>query len=111
MSDSGETENIREPHAAYFLSLVDGAEPHLVGPHQVAWLDRLEVEHDNLRAALEFFAGVRRIPESGSDRRTGGLRLSSALSRFWFVRGYFVEGRIWLGQFLDLTTTDGRTKE
>ena len=49
---SGEADDIRRRHAAWFLALAETAEPELVGPAQERWLDRLEDEHPNLRAAL-----------------------------------------------------------
>ncbi len=73
----------RAAHAAYFLALAERAEPELTGADQAHWLDRLEAEHDNLRAALDWLARV-----------DGGLalRLAAALGRFWYVRGYLSEG-------------------
>ena len=81
----GETEATRDRHLAYFLTLAEQAEPELTGPDQVAWLDRLEREHDNLRAALT----------RASEAETR-LRLAGALWRFWYVRGHIGEGRVWL---------------
>src|SRR5262249_11666758 len=52
LEEGGETEEIGRRHAAHFLALAEAAEPGLVGPAQVGWLDRLEAEHPNLRAAL-----------------------------------------------------------
>ncbi len=49
---SGELEAIRRAHAAYYLVLAEEAEPKLEGPQQAVWLQRLEQEHDNLRAAI-----------------------------------------------------------
>jgi tetratricopeptide (TPR) repeat protein len=70
--------------------LTKQAEPHLTGPEQGAWLVRLEIEHDNLRAALA-------APDDAGDRT---LRLAAALWRFWDMRGHFSEGRRWLEQAL-----------
>src|SRR5207237_867951 len=52
--ESREAAAARQKHLAYFLGLAEQAEPHLRGRDQVRWLDRLEAEHDNLRAALEW---------------------------------------------------------
>lgn len=76
----------RARHQAHFLAFSEQAEPHLQGPEAARWFDRLETEHDNLRAAL---AG-----KIGSDQAR--LRLVGALFWFWYVRGYLSEGRRWL---------------
>jgi tetratricopeptide (TPR) repeat protein len=78
-------------HAHYFLSLAQKAESQLAGREQQAWLERLEAEHDNLRAAFAW--------TSKNDAETG-LRLAAALGQFWEVHGYWSEGREWLEQCL-----------
>jgi tetratricopeptide (TPR) repeat protein len=85
---SGEEEVVRARHLAWCLALVEQAEPALTGPEQDVWLGRLEQEHDNLRVALRWAS------ERGLGER--GLRLAGALWRFWWMRGYFSEGRGWL---------------
>jgi predicted ATPase len=82
---SGDAEHLHSRHAAHFLALAEGAEPHLLGGSSSTWLDRLEREHDNLRAALDWL-------ETGREGE-GALRLAGALSRFWSHRGHHVEGR------------------
>jgi predicted ATPase len=52
LEESGEAEEIKRAHAEYFLALAEEAEPRLRGPEDVEWLERLEAEHDNIRAAL-----------------------------------------------------------
>jgi predicted ATPase/DNA-binding CsgD family transcriptional regulator len=89
---SGEAEALWQRHADYFVTLAEQAEPELRGPNQVAWLERLEREHDNLRAALRWCL------ESGAAE--SGLRLGGALWRFWYVRGHFAEGSEWLARLL-----------
>ena len=72
-------------HAAYFLRLAEQAEEGLRGAEQTAWLDRLETDHDNLRAALEY------LHQTGQTHLH--QRLVSALARFWQLRGHISEGR------------------
>jgi predicted ATPase/class 3 adenylate cyclase len=84
----GEGEVARQAHANYFLSLAEEAEPALKGPLLVVWLERLEREHDNLRAALQWAV------ESG--RTEMALRFGIALERFWVVRGHRNEGLAFL---------------
>ena len=91
---SDEYEPTHRSHAAYFRSLAERARDALAGPAQVRWFDRLEIEHDNLRAALDWAA------ESGDAELA--LRLSGALWRFWMARGYLVEGRAQLERALAL---------
>ena len=84
----GEAEALRRRHAAYFVALAERAEPELGGAQQSVWLDRLEAEHDNLRAALRWALERREAVTA--------LRLTAALAPFWGTRGYFGEGRRWL---------------
>ncbi len=80
-------------HAEFFLALAEEAEPGVEGPQQAAWLDQLEMEHDNLRAALSWSL------EQGEDTNRG-LRMGTALGDFWYLRGYLGEGRRWLEKTL-----------
>jgi predicted ATPase/DNA-binding SARP family transcriptional activator/DNA-binding CsgD family transcriptional regulator/Flp pilus assembly protein TadD len=84
---SGKAEAVGRRHAEFFLALAEEAEPELKGPRQVEWLDRLETEHDNLRAALSWALG-REIDL--------GPRMAVALCLFWYTRGYLGEGRTYL---------------
>ncbi|MFN8637813.1 MAG: tetratricopeptide repeat protein [Chloroflexota bacterium] len=98
---SGELEVMRRRHAAYFLALVEEADPHLRGPEQLGWLDRLEAEHDNIRAALAWsesaLAATAAIAHEDAQR---GLRLVGALFGFWYLRGHVREGRAWMARLL-----------
>ena len=89
LTAAGEEAVVRERHLRWYLDLAEEAEPALQGPEQVTWLDRLEMEHDNLRAALEW------CRDAGGDKEAG-VRLAGALHRFWARRGYLSEGREWL---------------
>src|SRR5262249_4485323 len=71
-------------HGRFFLALAGAAEPERFGPEQVSWLDRLEGEHPNLRAALAWAIG--HDPDLA-------LRLGGALPQFWRIRGHLAEGR------------------
>ncbi|HEX9374285.1 MAG TPA: tetratricopeptide repeat protein, partial [Roseiflexaceae bacterium] len=94
LDHEGEAEALRERHAEYYLAFAEAAEPQLDGPEQATWLERLEREHDNLRAALDW----------ALDRGESeiALRLSGALWRFWHTRGYLSEGRRLLASALKL---------
>jgi predicted ATPase/DNA-binding SARP family transcriptional activator len=87
--ERGEAPAIRRRHAAHYAALAEGIEPYLMEPagsglDQRTWFDRLEAEHDNLRAAL-------RSALEGEDPETA-LRLSGAIAFFWFGRGHYSEG-------------------
>jgi predicted ATPase/class 3 adenylate cyclase len=84
LSASEEEARVRSAHAAHFLALTEEAAPFLTGDRQRAWLDRLDQEHDNLRAALAWL-------ESSGDH-AAALRLGTALWRFWTARGQLREG-------------------
>lgn len=92
LRSQGEESDIRRRHAAHFLSLADQAETQLTGLAQGEWLDRLERDHDNLRAALQHALDAGELE--------AGLRAAAALARFWERRGYASEGRAWLDQIL-----------
>jgi predicted ATPase/class 3 adenylate cyclase/DNA-binding XRE family transcriptional regulator/Flp pilus assembly protein TadD len=93
MADEGEL--IRARHLAFFTQLAVTAEPALEEPNQVAWLNRLEIEHDNLRAALSWA-----LERADSDNV---FRLGVALGHFWFVHSHWSEGWRWLQQALDMS--------
>ena len=93
LEESGEIEQVRERHARYYLALAEAAEPELIGAGQVAWLEQLETEYGNLRAALSWC-----LDEEGAkpeERAQLGLRLAAALGRFWGAHGPS-EGRRWI---------------
>lgn len=85
---SGEGEALRRRHAYYFLELAERAEPELRLAGYDRWCQRLELEMDNFRAALEW--------SLGSGDISLGVRLAGALGLFWYGRGYHVEGRRWI---------------
>jgi predicted ATPase len=97
LEESGEAVELRQNHAAYFTALAEESQVYTRGPQSVAWLDRLEVEHDNFRAALQWF-------ERSDQREQGdlGLRLAGALERFWRRRSHAVEGQAYIQRFLKM---------
>jgi predicted ATPase len=95
-SGDAEVKAVRGRQLEYFMGLAESSEAALRGADQVAWLARLDTEHDNLRAALKWAGAVAspvRSPEAS-------LRLAGALARFWYLHGYWSEGRGWLRQAL-----------
>jgi non-specific serine/threonine protein kinase len=88
LSESDEAEQFRDRHAGYYLALAEEAEPELKGARQVAWLELLEQEHDNLRAAMAWLLGRGELEEAA--------RLGWALWLFWGIRAHFAEGRRWM---------------
>src|SRR5262249_19313589 len=90
---SREAATVRRRHADYYLALAEIAEPNLQRAEQVAWLDRLAAEIDNLRAALTW-------SRTAADAADLELRLAGALWLFWGLRGYLSEGRAWLARAL-----------
>ena len=92
--ESGEADDVRRRHRDWYLALVEEAEPAFFrGPEPGYWLERLDREHDNLRAALAW-------SEEGADDAEAGLRLAAGLWRFWEIRGFLQEGRGWLERML-----------
>jgi predicted ATPase len=92
LQESGKAERTRKWHAEYYLALAEEAEPELSGVNEGVWLERLEAEHGNLRAALGW---------SLEDGDAGlGLRLAGVLGGFWYKHGHLSEGRMWLDREL-----------
>jgi tetratricopeptide (TPR) repeat protein len=92
LAEQGAMEALQQRHASYYLAQAEQAEPELRGLDQRLWLNRLERDHDNLRAALRWALdhGAAEI----------AARMSGALWRFWHVNGHLHEGRQWLKQTL-----------
>ncbi len=91
---SGEGDKIRDRHCARYLALAERAAPNLQGKEQKRWLDLVELEHDNLRAALEYETTHRGGEEAS--------RFVLALWRFWQTRGHIIEGREWCERVLGM---------
>jgi predicted ATPase/class 3 adenylate cyclase len=94
LAESGEADEISRRHAAAYLALAEEARPHFGSGDQKRWLDVLELEHDNMRAALEWTIARGHADEA--------LRLVFALWRFWQRRGHLPEGTQWCERALAL---------
>lgn len=97
LEDGGHARSVRRRHAAFFLALAEVGELELRGPEQGEWLERLETEHDNFRAALSWALDI------GAAELA--LSLAGALGEFWHIRGHLSEGRRWLDAALNLVGT------
>jgi predicted ATPase/DNA-binding SARP family transcriptional activator len=103
LHDAGQTAAIERRHARFFYSLAQQAELELFGPLQEEWLKRLDAEYDNLQATLDW--SVKTL------EARGGLKMATALWRFWQVRGYLTQGRTQLERLLSLTDPSDRCVE
>lgn len=101
--EAGEAQSVSARHLEYFTTLAETGEAKLCGSEQRSWLKNLEIEHDNLRAALEW---SRLVPDAGE----GGLKLAAALWHFWEMKGYLTEGSRWLESRLDNATDSPRLR-
>jgi predicted ATPase/class 3 adenylate cyclase len=84
LEESGDAEEMHRRHAEHYLALAEEAEPHL-RRDSIDWLDLLEDEHDNLRAALDWLETV--------GERELVLQLAGAISRFWYLKSHLTEGQ------------------
>jgi non-specific serine/threonine protein kinase len=102
LDDAGDARAMRRRHVAWCLALAAEAAAAMDGPQEPGWLARLEQEHDNLRAALNWSLeqGHRLEAQDRLAATTTALRLAGTLSRFWELRGYLSEGRRWLSRAL-----------
>ena len=103
LEESGEAGAIRERHVEAFIALAQQAQPHLFGPRRKEWLDRLETDHDNFRAALEWTV-------ASKDARSA-MELSAGMWRFWQMRGHLHEGRTRMDAVLALPGSADFPKE
>ena len=103
LQESGEADIIRDRHAAAYHALAEEAVPHFLGGDQKRWLDRLELDHDNLRAALEWS-----VARGDASR---ALCLGAALWRFWQMRGHLREARSRLKTILAIPEAREHPKE
>ncbi len=97
-SVAGERTQTCNQHLEYFVALAMRIEPELERAEQATWMERLEREHGNIRAALQWAEDSQQIDP--------GLRLAATLWRFWKVRGHYSEGRNWYTMLLDPARVD-----
>jgi predicted ATPase/DNA-binding NarL/FixJ family response regulator len=95
LQEADEALSTRDRHFHYFLQLAEAAEPKMRGADALEWMDRLDAEHDNLRAALAW---------SFEQDANAAVRLTGALAWFWWIRSYHTEGRRWLARALSATS-------
>ncbi len=88
LTATGEHASARDAHRAWRLDTVERASPYTHGPGAAAWLDKLQPEHDNIRAALAWS-----VTQHDGE---AALRLCVGLLDFWRLRGHVLEGRDWL---------------
>ncbi len=101
--NAGEAEAVRLAHVAYFVAMAESAKHGLYSAEQAHWLDLLELEHDNIRAALRWLL-LQGSNDSEEARRSAiemGLRIAQSLWLFWEIRGYLSEGYRWLLPLLE----------
>jgi predicted ATPase/DNA-binding XRE family transcriptional regulator len=103
LADSGNGDALRDKHLEYFVNFAETAKPHLRRAEQIEWLKQLDAEYENLRSALAW----------AMDKPSAepGLRLASALSSYWNMREYFVEGAKWLDQALKKEWDENKKSE
>jgi predicted ATPase/DNA-binding SARP family transcriptional activator len=99
---TGNTNRIKAQHRDYFLTLAEETVPKLT--EEGVWLERLEAERANLRAALNWC-------KAEEDGAQAGMQLAGALYRFWEISGHYSEGRAYLSEALAREGAGGRTKE
>ena len=91
--ESGEAERARVRHLDHFLAFVESVEPEIAFADSAQLLAKLEVEQDNLEAALDF--------ADATGRREEALRLAASMALFWELRGHLGRGSRWMGRLLD----------
>ncbi|MDQ3928194.1 MAG: tetratricopeptide repeat protein, partial [Chloroflexota bacterium] len=92
--EEGEAQDAHRRHAGHFAAFAEAAEGELRGPSQTEWLNKLQADRDNLRAALAWSAGSE--GDRNYERVEYGLRIAGALAQFWQIYGPISEGREWL---------------
>ena len=102
LADQGTEGDARRRHAMAFLDLTEVAASHLFAAGQPVWLDRLGLDHSNIRAAMRWAV------DTGEEQ--SALRFAGALWRFWQLEGHLAEGRVWTEAALTMPGADAPTK-
>jgi predicted ATPase/class 3 adenylate cyclase len=97
---SEEVEEVKNRHRDWYMELAETVEPKLRTGEQQVWLDRLEMEHDNLRAAMKWCIEQMQVEQA--------LRIPSALEYFWDIHGHYEEGINWLTQALKMDEANAK---
>jgi predicted ATPase len=92
--DSGEAAAVRARHRDYYVTLAEEGAAGILGPRQAQWDQRLDVEHENFRAALAWC----KVDPEGAEKEE---QLAGALGRFWQDRGYVQEAFTWLSHAVE----------
>ena len=104
---AGELHETRRRHAEHYTAFAERVQEQLGGPEHLMGLDRLEAEHDNLRAALAWSLEASAAEHAGEGGRAfTGLRLLQAMTTLWYHHGHATEGRQWLQRAIDATSED-----
>jgi predicted ATPase len=103
LAEAGDLEDTRRRHAGYYAAFAERATEQVHKLEHLVWLDRLEAEHDNLRAALSWSLETR---VADGERAVTGLRLAQALGPYWYRHGHIPEGRRWLERAIDQASDD-----
>jgi predicted ATPase/DNA-binding SARP family transcriptional activator len=93
LGDHVDAARVRDRHADYFLSLAEAAREEVRGPELATWVSRMEVEHGNFRAALQWSL------DQGATEQAA--RLAGSMYPLWDLHGYYSEGRGWLTRVLE----------
>jgi predicted ATPase len=103
LDESGDARTVHDRHLEVFITLAEQAASRLLGAQRREWIDRIEVDHDNFRGALEWAIAA--------GNAQAAMRLAASLWRFWQIRGHLQEGRRRLAQVLAMPTSDRFPRE
>jgi predicted ATPase len=103
LAEAGDLEETRRRHAGYYAAFAERATDQVHKLEHLVWLDRLEAEDDNLRAALSWSLEAR---AADGERVATGLRLAQALGAYWYRHSHIPEGRRWLERAIDQASDD-----